>query len=413
MRLLRLCLATVLAACLLTSSASAQAMPDTASLRAIESQVAQIRGLKPLADPELRLLDHTSLNTYLTDQFEANYLPVERESDEKEYVALGLLQPADDLVQIELNLLNAQVIGVYDADTRSLFVVSDQGAFGPAAEITYAHEFNHALQDQYYNLNKIAPKHPDSNDRSLAVHGLIEGDAILLQTLWAQQHMTQADLVQLARESAGSDEGLAEAPLIVRSELLFPYTDGLTFVRQAYRTAGSSYAAVDALFTNPPESTAQVLHPDKYRAQVHPVNIDLGDIAASLGPDWRIVGSGVLGELDTRVLLQQWGAPQAAASRVASGWSGDHWQLVESVDGHTGIALRSIWESPAAAGDFFNAYTQGLRRRFPDATADTTDTRDALTAAGASTDVRLDGNSVLVVIASDRDTSDAIIASVP
>ena len=34
--------------------------------------------------------------------------------------------------------LNEQVIGVYDSDTRLLFVVSDQGSFGPAARLTYA-----------------------------------------------------------------------------------------------------------------------------------------------------------------------------------------------------------------------------------------------------------------------------------
>ncbi len=196
---LRACLGGALCALLLLAApASAQsnpeigAAPDTSTLRAIEGQVSQIRGLEALAEPDLQLLDHASLTTYLANQFERDYLPNERESDQKEFVLLGLIKPTDNIVQIQLNLLSDQVIGIYDSGTKSLFVVADQAGFGPAERMTYAHEFNHALQDQYYDLNKIAPKHPASNDRSLAVHALIEGDAIMLQTLWRRWWYAQS-----------------------------------------------------------------------------------------------------------------------------------------------------------------------------------------------------------------------------
>src|SRR5438067_1396883 len=88
------------------------AAPDTSTLRAIEGQVSQIRGLPALSEPELQLLDHASLRNYLNDQFERDYLPNERESDQQEYVLLGLIKPTDDLVQIQLNLLSDQIVGV-------------------------------------------------------------------------------------------------------------------------------------------------------------------------------------------------------------------------------------------------------------------------------------------------------------
>jgi hypothetical protein len=388
------------------------AAPDTSTLRAIEGQVSQIRGLQALSEPDLHVLDHTSLHTYLANQFERDYLPSERESDQKELVLLGLIKPTDDLVQIQLNLLSDQVVGVYDAEAKSLFVVADQAGFGPGERMTYAHEFNHALQDQYYDLNKIAPKHPDSNDHSLAVHALIEGDAIMLQTLWAQTNLSQDDLVQLARASSGSDDSLARVPLVVRTELLFPYIDGFNFVRQALRQAGNDYAALDALFKNPPESTAQLLHPDKYRNQVHPVDVHLADVVAGLGPDWRKVGSGVLGELDTRVVLEQWGTDHSQAIRIGSGWSGDQWQLVEK-DGRSAIVVKSTWETPDAAGAFFSAYTHGLRTRFDSARVEeSSTTRQALTTPVAATDVRLQGSDVLTVIAFDRESAGAIVDAV-
>jgi hypothetical protein len=416
MSLIQRCVATALSALLLVGQAHAQTppapavdnSPDPATLRAIESQVAQIRGLAQVAEPDLHLLDHTALKALLVDQFARDYLPSQREIDQKEMVALGFIQPTDDLVQIELNLLNDQVIGVYDPDTKALYVVSDQGAFGPAARVAYAHEFNHALQDQHFDLNGIAPKHPDSNDHNLAVHGLIEGDAVMLQSLWAQQSLTHDELVQLL-SAGGSDAGLAEAPPIVRGELLFPYTDGFAFVRDAYRRAGNSYAAIDAIFADPPESTSQVLHPDRYRAHVHPATPALVDLAGNLGTDWRDVGSGVLGELDTRILLQQWGTPSFEASRVAAGWAGDRWQLVER-GGRAAIELKSTWTSATAASDFYSAYTRGLQQRFAGATVEeSSDARQALTTADYATDVRLLGSDVLAVIGPDRDTTLAIV----
>ena len=129
-------------------------------------------------------------------------------------------------------------------------------------------------------------------------------------------------------------------PLVVRTELLFPYVDGYNFVQQTYRQAGNHYAAIDDVLRNPPESTAQILHPDKYTNHVHPVDVQLVDVAAQLGDDWRGVRSGVLGELDTRVLLEQWHATHNEAARVASGWSGDRWQLVEK-NGQAAIVVKS------------------------------------------------------------------------
>jgi hypothetical protein len=395
------------------SGASAQqtiasGAPDPALLKAIEAQVAQIRGLQPLSDADLRFVDHVGLNQYLHDKFDRDYLPNERESDQKAWVALGLIKSSDSLVQIQLDLLSDQVVGVYDSDDKYMLVVTDEPTFGPAERMTFAHEFNHFLQDQHFDLNAIAPKHPVSNDQSLAVHALIEGDAILLQTLWAQANMTQEDIAELARSSSGSGASLTRVPLVVRSELLFPYVEGFNFVRQAYRAGGNSYAAVDELFRNPPISTAQLLHPEKYRNQVRPVDVQLPDIAATLGPAFRNVGAGVLGELDTRILLEQWSGERADSARIASGWAGDRWQLVEK-DGRASIVVKWTWETPDQASSFFSAYARGLRARFDAAmTEESSRRRQGLTTPVTATDLRLDGSDVLAIIAFDRSTATQI-----
>src|SRR5205823_4650629 len=123
--------------------------PDPATLRAIESQVRQLRGLDAPNDVDLRVIDQAGLQQYLVQSFDRDYLPNERESDQKELVALGLLKPTDDIVQIQLELYQGQVIGIYDPDDKQTYVVNDSG-FGAAARVTYAHEYNHALQDMHF-----------------------------------------------------------------------------------------------------------------------------------------------------------------------------------------------------------------------------------------------------------------------
>jgi hypothetical protein len=394
------------------AQAKAQAVQPTADaalLDQIGQQVGGISGRARLSEVELRILDQASLRDYLLETFQRDYLPTERESDQKLLLALGLIQPSDDVVQISLDLLSEQVLGVYDPDRRTMFLVQDTTGFGPAGQMTFAHEFEHALQDQYYGLRQLAPKHPDNHDRAMAIHALEEGDAVFLEGMWANSYLTPRELAE-ARHVGGSSGLLDRVPAAIRSDLLFPYLEGYRFVADAYHAAGDNYQAVDDLFKNPPRSTAQVMHPDKYRAGVTPVEVVLPDLTASLGPGWRAISSNVLGEFELRNVLQQYGE-RAEAGRVASHWSGDRWSLVEK-DAQPALAWQTVWDSPEAAQAFFDAYGRGLRARFPAASVDAADDqRQALSVPGTASELRLRDTSVLFVIGADRPTAVALVVA--
>ena len=134
-------------------------------------------------------------------------------------------------------------------------------------------------------------------------------------------------------------------------------------------------------------------------------------MAATLGTDWRKVGSGVLGELDTRIVLEQWGTDHSKAASTASGWSGDQWQVVEQ-GGRSAIVVKSAWETPEAAQAFFDVYSRGLRARFDSAMVEeSSSTRQALSTPLAATDLRLQDSTVLTVIAFDRQSANAIVGA--
>ncbi|MBV9579566.1 MAG: hypothetical protein JO057_13340, partial [Chloroflexi bacterium] len=268
--------------------------------------------------------------------------------------------------------------------------------------------YDHALQDQYYDLSTLLPKHPDNDDQSLAMQALTEGDAALLQRLWAQQSLTQDQLSQLGQSASPSK--LLSAPLFLREQLLFPYGDGFTFVRQIYQTSG--YAGVDDVYRNPPQSTAQILHIDKYRNHVSPVEVDLPDLSqGALGDGWREISSNVFGELDLRLILSQL-IDSAQGTRAASGWAGDRWELLEH-NGQQALVVKSVWDSSDSASNFFNAFAEAMRNRYFGASVDeASDTRQALTTGTAATDVRKDGSTVVAVISFSRDTASAIADAV-
>jgi hypothetical protein len=377
-------------------------------LQQIENDVTTLRGLQPRTDIPVHFLDQATLQRRYLDTFNQDYLPSQRESDQKLLAALGLIGPNESVFQIELGVIQEQILGMYSQDEKVMYLLADNGQFGPDEKSTFAQEFDHALQDQYFDLATLAPKQPDNDDRSLAIQALTEGDATLLQRLWAQQSLTPDELNQLGK--TGGSSKLFSAPLFLREQLLFPYTDGFNFIRQIYQTGG--YASVDAVFRDPPASTSQILHLEKYRNHVAPIDVALPDLSdGSIGPGWRKINSNVLGELDLRLMLTQL-SDSASGVRGTNGWAGDRWELLEK-DGHQAVVLKTTWDTSSAARNFFDTFSQAMKNRYFGATVEEASaTRQALTATNAATEVRRNGNDVLAVISFDRPTAETIADTV-
>ena len=77
-------------------------------------------------------------------------------------------------------------------------------------------------------------------------------------------------------------------PPVIQRELNTPYTDGLCFVRTV---APKMPKGDDSIFDDPPASTEQILHPDKYLAHEAPRKVDLPDLRPALGPGWQQIGA--------------------------------------------------------------------------------------------------------------------------
>ncbi|OGO56840.1 MAG: hypothetical protein A2V85_13705 [Chloroflexi bacterium RBG_16_72_14] len=364
----------------------------------IETQVAELRGLQPTKPVDRAVLDEAGLREFVTTSFNEDNPEELVVGFERLYKALLLMPEDESLEDLYVELLTSQVAGLYDDETKRMYVITRTGDIGPIEKVTYAHEFAHALQDQAFGLRALVGEATDQGDRTLARTTLAEGDATLVMSLWAQQHLTPAELAEAGSASDPEAEAvLARMPAILKEPLLFPYTAGLALTFRDFQ--GGGFAAVDARYQDPPDSTEQVLHDDKLESNEQPVKVAFpADLAGRLGTGWTVSLQDTLGEFQLEIVLRDGGGSSGSVSaNAAAGWGGDRVALVEGPDGATGVVLDTAWDTRADAREFAAAL-DGLVA--------------SLKAAGRSASVLTPGPRRVVLVTADSDRTLGRLANV-
>lgn len=377
-----------------------QTHPLLRTVDRIARQTPAIRGLELRENVPTDVMDRPQLEALMQKMLRDEYPPEMIELTEKAYKALDLIDADMDIIDAFSEFATSQVAAFYEPDTKRIYVLDDlrETILEMAPDLpdmmadvmiesmitnTLAHEFTHALQDQHFDLNRLIEASQHDDDMALAVHALIEGDAmiagtaVMLGSAAAALEMSP-DAAAMSAMGAAATPGLADAPPIFRDSLMFPYINGWVFALtvagaeeadggEAHGGAGGGFAALDRAFRDPPISTEQVLHPEKYAAREAPLVVILPDLDEIVTE--RFVGANVMGELQTRILLG--GSPDALAA--AEGWGGDTYGVFEAPvdDGADGAGLLdrlrfvwvTVWDSEADAEEFAVEYAAQVRRR--------------------------------------------------
>src|ERR1051326_1296747 len=270
-----------------------------------------------------------------------------------------------------IRLLTEQVAGYYDPKTQQ-FHLADWIDLDGQRPIM-AHELTHALQDQHFNLRRFEHWPKGDSDAELAAHALIEGDATLAMALYVANNPLRVltFLKSLAATGMPSEE-LDKSPRALRETLLFPYQEGEKWVSVLYKLEG--WDRVSKAFADLPQSTEQILHPEKYLAHESPVKLTLADVSSTLnasapGASWRRIDSDVNGEWGFYLILDQFLKSPAESRRAAAGWGGDRFALYENARGEAMLVSLSAWDTEADAREFFDAYIKRTELRYPAAAA--------------------------------------------
>jgi hypothetical protein len=326
----------------------------------VVAQVPPLRGLEPIADVPYREITPRQFRRELRRQFDAENPPEQVAAEEAFMKRLGLLPPDVDLRQLVLQLYQSQVAAFYDPDTGTMTLIRRDDGFGPADRLIIAHEYDHALQDQHWDLDAVTVRDSTQGDRALAHLALIEGDATALMLDWALAgNIAPEDLAGLEGSLSPADQALLDSmPPILRRQLELPYLEGLVFVTQL-RSQGD-WEAVNAAWEQLPASTEQILHPEKYPSE-RPVRVRLPDVAAALGAGWSAATEQTMGEAQIGVWVADGlpGDPAIAGlpatlpnAEAAAGWGGDRLVSLDGPDGSWAVVWQAAWDSEVDADEF-------------------------------------------------------------
>ncbi|SDZ97134.1 hypothetical protein SAMN04488065_1488 [Haloplanus vescus] len=287
--------------------------------------------------------------------------------DEQVWEALLLVGENRSVEGVFESFYGASVQGSYLPSEDRIVVVSESETPTIDRE-TLAHELVHALQDQQFGFDRGNR----TRDARLGYRGLIEGDAGYVEDLYAER--CEASWSCLPRPESGPG-GSLDDNMGVYVAAYQPYSDGPAFVHHLRQRGG--WEAVNDAYANPPTSSTQVIHPERYPdwspASVRIQNRSSGDWHRfDRSPAGTTVGEASLfatvwanGGTDV-FHLQRPTRPYRAYNYthdVTAGWAGDRLVPYRNETGATGYVLQIEWATEGDAAEFAIAYRDLLRTR--------------------------------------------------
>jgi hypothetical protein len=371
----------------------------------VEANVIDLRNLAPLEPVEPTLLSQTELRQRLA----SNYFYTEAEANRDALIlyAFDFVTRDYDLYSLSRRFLGENIAGFYDPDSKEFVVVSGDDETNALEQWTYAHEFMHALQDQHFQLGLITDA-TTGFEGDMALRALAEGEAELVQDYYLDWgYFSESDQIEMFNESNKlydfafvSDPGYF--PHALTNAFIFPYTTGRDFAETLFIRNG--WDGLNAAWENLPQSTEQIIHPDRYFAGDAPQIVTLPPLTDTLGTGWSLAEEAVLGEFYLREYLMQQLADDDVDT-AATGWGGDRYAVYwheESDD--LVLVLRTGWDSSSDADQFLTAYTRYTDARYGPIGQVQADGGTCWASAQA-TCVYAAGGEVLVVRAPDVDTA--------
>lgn len=380
----------------------------------ITDYVVSMRGLEPLRDVPSRFLSRAELRQYLETEYTEKRISSALDRNRELYIAMDLLDPTADFAAVALDSAAQNIAGFYTPEQQVLYLVAESVNMFAREEMVYAHEYTHALQDQHFGLARYLGENLNA-DQAIAARALIEGDATLVMGAYQFTEITDSELQYIAYRASFVEREVIDAVSPSLGVLtFFPYLEGSYFVYNLWVEAGFRWDRVDAAYDAPPVSSEQVMHPEKYFARDEPQVMTLPDLGPVLGEGWREVDRDVLGEIGLLAWLLDHLDYQAAAVGAA-GWDGDTYTLWLDGQGAHVLVVRTVWDAPGEAAQFFETFTDHLTRRslgVPQLTLNEPGRR-IWEYEGRSTYLARAGDQVLIILAPDRAVLDRVRSLFP
>jgi len=318
--------------------------PLAQALPRLEAFVEQTRGLRFKRRVPVELLSGDVFTERLRDVDEPRDPQVaddDAEAFEGFLRVLGLLDGDLDLGAVDEVIEEHGILGFYDPEEAALYVRGS--SLGPFEELILVHELTHALEDQHFDLDR--PELDDRTDEaSNSFLALVEGSAVVIEQRFLDSLPSDRRRAAEAGEEAAGDAS-GDLPEVMNELFGYPYRDGPVFVEGILQAGGR--ARLDAALADPPTTSEQVLHPERFLAGEGPRPV--GRPRA----DGSVEDSGVLGERVLGLVLAEV-AGRSPGRRAAEGWGGDRY-VVWSTGDRTCIRWNLVMDTPADTAELVAA----------------------------------------------------------
>jgi hypothetical protein len=339
------------------------------SFTELKNSVVQIRGLALKHDIRLDTANFAGGAGASDQALTEAYGPATVTHVARAYKRIGLLAENTDFASALADYRRLDRVASYEAQTASVGIGPEastlRGAFSEsnariAGEVPAVFAVMQALQEQHFRWHERI-KSIGLEDRKLTFLALATGDATLVALTRASGNPTAGSSASgsaaLDRLASAVEKSAANLPELLRWKLVFPYRHGTQFVSWAHATRG--WNGVNALFSNPPLSTSQILHPEKYYVhEENPLRIFPWGLARRMKE--KPVLEQTVGEYLVRLLLST-AHSKADAAQLASGWQGDLLSAFQEGDS-LATAWISSWKTDKQAHEFLRAYAGVLER---------------------------------------------------
>ena len=302
----------------------------------------------------------------------------------------------EDLKAMAKKVMQSQAAAYYDPASEAFYVVM-QDLPGEMQSALYAHELYHGLQDQHFDLTAYMTSQVAelNDDEFLARQAVVEGEATYVMTLWTLKNtlgvIPEASLLEMSirlqsnldasiirnmlkssatAQTLGADlkeavRSMDDIPPFMLETMVGAYLKGMGFVFEIQK---AGWQQVQELYTRPPVSSEQILHPEKWITNETPIRFDWPafDDDEYLR-DWDLLDSNTLGEIQWRIIFSEHELEKDVAKAAAAGWNGDLYAVLEHREKRDLLLLiYSSWDSVSEAEEFQSAYQQLIRVKYPE-----------------------------------------------
>ena len=329
-------------------------------------ELTEITGLKIRHKVPFDLITKNQVNQFLKDRVHDATTPEDLRIEELGLKKFGFVPQNFDLAKTTVDLLTEQAAAFYDYHKKKLYI-TDWAPSG-MRQAALVHELAHALADQQFHLERFIKQGRDDDDLSMARTAVLEGQATWLMSEAIERRAGQSltgsaksvEMMSRAMESGGSEYPVFDsAPLYFRRTLVFPYTQGMLFQNAVCEKLDQD--AFTQVFRQPPVSTQQVLHPQKYFDAVMPTRPALPKFSSR---GYKRLVAGTVGEMDHAILIEQF-LDERRAGELAPHWRGGLYALDENKRERRVVLSYAVeWDDAESARQYFAAYQEVLRKKW-------------------------------------------------